>query len=76
MDELPTPTIVDGRLGTTLELRMAEFVSNVLPTGFVPPAGWPAGINGTVTWGYLAPGDSTAANRATYLARSCWPSET
>jgi FtsP/CotA-like multicopper oxidase with cupredoxin domain len=67
VDELHTPTIVDGRLGTTLELRMEEFVSNVLPTGFVPPAGWPAGITGTVTWGYLAPGDSTAANRATYL---------
>jgi FtsP/CotA-like multicopper oxidase with cupredoxin domain len=67
VDELPVPTIVDGRTGVTLELRMEEFVANVLPTGFVPPGGWPAGITGTVTWGYLGPDDTVTANRATYL---------
>jgi spore coat protein A, manganese oxidase len=67
VDELPVPTIVDGTVGGPLELRMEEFVSNVLPTGFLPPAGWPTGITGTVTWGYLTPGDSTTTNRETYL---------
>jgi spore coat protein A len=69
VDELPIPTIVPGNTELELELRMEEFLSNVLPTGFVPPAGWPAGTtSGTWTWGYLAPGEVVGtAPRPTFI---------
>ena len=67
VDELPQLAVVDGRLGTTVELRMEEFVTKVLPSTFVPPAGYPAGIDGTVNWGYVAPGEDKTALGASYI---------
>ncbi len=70
VDELPALTVVDARSGAPADLHMREFLSNVLPTGFVPPAGWPASApaGGTWTWGYLTPSDITGTfPRASYI---------
>jgi FtsP/CotA-like multicopper oxidase with cupredoxin domain len=68
VDELPIPTIISGT--GPLQLEMKEFLSNVLPTGFVPPGGWSASAptGGTWTWGYLTPGEVGGPfPKATYL---------
>jgi len=69
VDELPNLTLADGTQPVRLEMR--EFLSNVLPMGYVPPAGWPASAGapgGTWTWGYLTPEETAGPfPRTTYI---------
>ena len=54
----PLPELEAVIPGTnTLELRMAEFQTQVLPTGFVLPGGAP--YTGTWVWGYLQAGQTS-----------------
>ncbi len=55
VDPLPSPHVIVAG-GGQIELTMTEFLSPVMPTGFVPAAG--GAYNGTYVWGYKAAGQT------------------
>jgi len=65
LDSAGTMTTLAGV--TSAELHMREFRANVLPTGFVPPGGWPGGVPGTYVWGYISGASAPTSNLDTYI---------
>ena len=64
VDPLPGLEAIVAGTGQ-IELRMTEFQTNILPTGFVPPGILPpATFTGTYVWGYLQPGQTS---RTSYI---------
>lgn len=58
----PMQTVVDN--GTEIELHMREFLSNVMPSTFIPPAGT---YNGTYVWGYIVGPNAPTTSLGTYI---------